>query len=220
MQGATFKYPRPAVGQIFAVSALVFAAAALVLGSSHPFATSTFKALGAVYLLVAGVYYFMSVYRLHEILERATDGQHPVKPWPAALFGLVPFYNLYWLFKWTGEIELLMNAVKKEERFDQNRPGLLMFGGYLLGIFVPGLSQIVGFAVLGHLTGRLKAILAAYPLPLSDCEPEPFAPRIGVLSAAAGSILLTVLLFSMMNSATAELKAAVVNLPAAAGKTQ
>ena len=218
MQDETFKYPRPAVGQIFAVSSLFFAAAAMALSQVYKSAVPTLKTLSAVYALVAGTYYLISVHRIHRILEQATDGRYPVRPWPAVLFGLVPFYNLYWLFRWTGQIALFMNGLKKEKLIDQNRYGLAMFAGYLLGVFIPGFSQIVAFAVLGNITGHLKPLLDGQALPVETGDEE-FDPKTGVIVAIGGSIFMIAIISSVMTQASKELNAPPANPAASVQKS-
>jgi hypothetical protein len=59
----------------------------------------------AVFFIIAGwAYWLYCVHRVHEVMAQVTDGDHPVSPNRAAWFHLIPIYNLYWVFKWTGEI--------------------------------------------------------------------------------------------------------------------
>ena len=202
MPDNTFKYPRAAIGYIFAVSSLVFWLAALVVGAKHTLIFPTLRMLSAVYVMVAGVYYLMSLYRLHEILGQATNRRYPVSPVQAVVSTLIPFYNIYWLFKWSGEMSLFMNGIKKEERFKPDRYGFFLFFGYLSGIIVPGLSQIVSFFVMGNIMGHLQNILAAHTLPLENQETAKYDAKVAMIMAWVGSILLIAVVFVIFAKTT------------------
>jgi hypothetical protein len=59
----------------------------------------------------AGAFYWQfSIYRIHKALRRVTNGSYPISPSRAILFGLIPVFNLYWLFRWTSELTRFVNS--------------------------------------------------------------------------------------------------------------
>ncbi len=66
--------------------------------------------LGLGLIGLPGVFYWMfCIYRFHKILRELTQGVIQFLPGEAALKHFIPFYNLYWLFKWPGELSNYLN---------------------------------------------------------------------------------------------------------------
>ena len=55
-------------------------------------------------VLTGWAYWLHGIRRLHDVMAKATDGRHPVSPKRAVWPHLIPFYNLYWAFRWPEEI--------------------------------------------------------------------------------------------------------------------
>jgi hypothetical protein len=72
------------------------------------------------------VYWMFCVHRIHKILAEMTGGRYPISPLEAALKHLIPFYNLYWVFKWPGEFSDYVNS----------RGRVKMISGSLIGLML------------------------------------------------------------------------------------
>jgi len=127
--------PRAWIGYLFAATFLVAEIVEVVL---DPTAADE-PSLSLIAIGLAGwAYWFFCVYRIHVVLRAATDGRHPITPGAAVGFHFIPFYNLYWLFKWPNAIADFIGA---------RRPG-------------KGVPGVVGFFLLcGSLLGRLDGAL-------------------------------------------------------------
>ena len=112
----------------------IFAAAA------GPGAAAALRLSGTLLYWAAVVYFFMAVHRIHKILRAATNGKYPISPARAVGFSFIPFYNLYWMFKWPGETALFLNHVTHEERLKKDRWGWLLLLASLISGLLPGLS--------------------------------------------------------------------------------
>lgn len=91
--------------------------------------TPTLLVIGALLLWLG------AVFQLHQAIQEATLGLHPIKSWQAALFQLIPFFNLYWFFRWPLAIG---------ETVEWTSDTKIASGGFI-GIFV-----LFGFGMLGH----------------------------------------------------------------------
>lgn len=190
MQDAPFKYPRAAVGHIFAVASLVSGAAAWITGARHVYVTPTLRVMSLAYGFIAWAYFVWAVYRIHRILRQATNQKYPVKPLRALGLQLVPFYSFYWSFKWTGEIAHFLNHLRRDSRFPLDRWGWVLLLAVFPGILVPGVPQILGFAVIGKIVSRTQITLAAHTLPIESYEKENYRS----VPAVAASWVLSVLM--------------------------
>ncbi len=213
MQDVPFKYPRAAVGYIFGVSALVFGVAGWIVGRGHELITPTLELLALVYGVIAAAYFLLSVYNMHRILQQATNRKYPVGPLKAAGLNLIPFYNLYWSFKWTGEIASFLNRVKREDRFGIDRCGWALLFGFFPGCLIPGLPQIVGFYVIGYLVKHLEITLAAHTLPIESYEKESYKSMAGAAAASIVSVFVLLLVGIVVSGAFIKGRsAAIINL--------
>ena len=59
---------------------------------------------------VARVYWFVCIYRYHKILAAIPRYVHPISPGKAVGYHFIPFYNLFWIFKWPEAIAEFVNA--------------------------------------------------------------------------------------------------------------
>jgi hypothetical protein len=68
-----------------------------------------FLAWGILLSLIGLVYWCICLYKIHKAIFVVADNCYPISPGRAVGFGFVPIYNLYWIFKWSGEV---INFVK------------------------------------------------------------------------------------------------------------
>lgn len=84
-------------------------------------------------ILLAGSFFY-SIYYLHKIIRKYTDNKYPISPIKAVLLNLVPLFNIYWFFKWTNEISLLVNSQNKQAKLPKWISGIIMTIALLIAI--------------------------------------------------------------------------------------
>ncbi len=72
------------------------------------------------------IYWYFCVYRIHKVLAELSDKQYEISPAAAVGYHFIPFYNLYWIFKWPMT---LANFIK-------NRQMVRILPGFLIGVFL------------------------------------------------------------------------------------
>jgi hypothetical protein len=147
--------PRTWIGYFFAAAFLVAEIVEVVL---DPTAADEFS-LPLVAIGLAGwAYWFFCVYRIHAVLRAATDGRYPITPGTAVGFHFIPFYNLYWVFKWPNGIADFIGA----RRPGKGVPGVVGFFllcGSFLGRLDGALGMVVIFSTGVYITHSLDAAL-------------------------------------------------------------
>src|SRR6202140_4678886 len=59
---------------------------------------------------VGGVYWLVCAYGYYVVMAQVPGWKHPISPARAVGFHFIPFYNLYWVFKWPREIAKFVNG--------------------------------------------------------------------------------------------------------------
>jgi hypothetical protein len=105
---------------------------------------------------VTRVYWFVCVYQYHKILAAVPNYVHPISPGKAVGFHFIPFYNVYWIFRWPTAIAAFVN----------DRLGAPLMRGWVVGIAMifstlcqTFLDAAFGAALLFLATGYLAAFL-------------------------------------------------------------
>jgi hypothetical protein len=109
--------------------------------------------------------------------------RHPISPARAVGFHFIPFYNLYWIFKWPQPIAEFVNSRlgrSTSESFPKlfMRPqaiGLAVLLALIVRVFIdPGLGLILLFMAASYLSASLRRALAE-PAPWQAAAgPPPF----------------------------------------------
>ncbi len=103
---------------------------------------------------ILGYFYFMyTVYDLHKFLNSISKVDYPITPKQAAFKHLIPFYNFYWVVKWTNTINMHFYEVDKKKRI--NKYGLILLATYFIERFDGGISILIRHFVLWRLGKRL-----------------------------------------------------------------
>ena len=110
--------------------------------------------------VAAWLYWLYCVYQLHWLMALATDGLHPITAFTALIGHLIPFYNLYWVFRWPNAIATAVNKRLTSHPMRKNLVGVLV----LVGIAArwklsPALGTVVLFAAGTYMNGKLAATL-------------------------------------------------------------
>ena len=114
---------------------------------------------------VGGVYWFVCIYRYHVILALVPAWKHPISPARALGFHFIPFYNLYWVFKWPKEIARFVNFRMRANVMRPTPVGVAVLGALILRIFDPGFGLILLFFPLSYVSECIRRALAATAFP-------------------------------------------------------
>jgi hypothetical protein len=113
---------------------------------------------------VGGVYWFVCVHRYHVILANVPGWKHPISPARAVGFHFIPFYNLYWIFKWPQEIARFVNLRLHAQVMKPVAVGLAVLGALVLRVFEPGFGLILLFFPMSYISECLRRALAVPPV--------------------------------------------------------
>lgn len=163
-------WPKIKIGYITGGITVVLFAILYILRPNESVEFTPLSLTVAVFMVIAMaigvIYWFMSVYRLHHILAEVTGGKYPVTPGKAIGYQFIPFFNVYWIFKWTGEVAAFVEHTEGRDVLGKNRQGWLLLGGGLVGRIFTGAFQLIAFAVLAHQCSAVKNALEGKTLPV------------------------------------------------------
>ena len=120
-----------------------------------------------------GFYWLYCIYRLHWAMAQATDGLYPITGFSAVIGHFIPFYNLYWVFKWPSQIAAAVNPRLASGHIPRALPGLLTLAGMLArGMVGGGLGLGILFAMGVYLNRRIAATLRPAAGRSADAHPN------------------------------------------------
>ena len=119
------------------------------------------------------IYWMFCVHRLHKILAEMTRGRYPNAPLETALKHLIPFYNLYWIFKWPGEFSDYLNRRGRVQIISGAALGVLLLLGLLIFRLFDG---AIGMAWLFGVTMFMSSKLKAHVKALKGITPDQLPP--------------------------------------------
>ena len=141
-KGPVWPLPKIWIGFAFA---FVFLVAEVVDGAADGHSPDT--QLG---ILVVGLFYWLTcVQRFHTILNQisprvARASMYPITPRQAVGFHFIPFYNLFWLFKWP----MVLSRYLRENTSVRIVPGWLLGLLSLMGLLLRSVDGFVGLSVM------------------------------------------------------------------------
>ena len=126
---------------------------------------------GGLFLLISiggWLYWLYCVYKYHDVMSRIQGYDHPISSGRAVGMHWIPFYNLYWVFKWPREIATFVNwRMQSPRAMNGNIVGLLVLVGFLL-LRVDGfLGFLVLFSAGTYISRRIRKACLAPPVPKS-----------------------------------------------------
>lgn len=125
------------------------------------------------------IYWMFCVHRLHKILAEMTHRRYPNTPLETALKHLIPFYNLYWIFKWPGEFSDYLNRRGRVKIISGAGLGVMLLLGLIIFRLIDGaIGMTCLFAVTMYMSSRLKAHVNALKGITPDQLPPLPDPRI------------------------------------------
>jgi hypothetical protein len=113
---------------------------------------------------VGGVYWFVCIHRYHVILANVPGWKHPISPARAVGFHFIPFYNLYWVFKWPEEIATFVNTRLHAKVMKPVAVGIAVLGALVLRVLDPGFGLILLFFPMSYISECLRRAFAAPPV--------------------------------------------------------
>ncbi len=150
------KLPTIWIGYLLGVATIV---AELVAVALHPELAKE-GGIAPLYLFlvsfVGGVYWLVCIYGIHVALKFAPGWQHPISPARAVGFHFIPFYNLYWIFRWPKEIAVFVNQRLQTKAMKPVAVGLAILAALVLRIFDPGFGLILLFLPLSYVSECLR----------------------------------------------------------------
>jgi Domain of unknown function (DUF4328) len=118
-----------------------------------------------LYLFLASfvgiVYWLVCVHQVHVVLSRVAGWSHPISPAKAVGFHFIPFYNLYWIFKWPREIATFVNGRVGQPIMKPVPVGIAVLGALILRILDPGFGLILLFFPMSYVSECLRRAFAA-----------------------------------------------------------
>ncbi len=122
-----------------------------------------FSILAFFIAIIAIVYWNICVYKIHKTLFIMADNCYPISPARAVGFGFIPFYNLYWMFKWPAEIIRFIKFRSNIKIWGPAVPGILLLISAIGSRFLGALFLIIDFVILAYLVKKLKQDLTVKP---------------------------------------------------------
>ncbi len=123
----------------------------------------------AVIIPAAGLAYWLyCVYRLHAVLRLIPGWNHPISPGRAVGFHLIPFYNVYWIFRWPLEVANFIEWKTGSKSMWGFDAGFIILVGWFLGhFFHPVWMLFLMFLAVEYVRRNLAAALRPSIVPQS-----------------------------------------------------
>jgi len=120
---------------------------------------------------VGGIFWLACIYRIHAVLARVPGWKHPISPARAAGFHFIPFYSLYWIFKWPLEISRFVNGRLRRALMKPAIIGVAILLALVMHILDSGFGLILMFLPLSYVAQCVKQALAEPRQPVGDVPP-------------------------------------------------
>jgi hypothetical protein len=125
--------------------------------------TTVFSVAAVIAYLSGFIYWFRWVYRIHKVLAEASESKYPISPRKAVGYQFIPFYSLYWNFKWPNRIAAFVrensgNAV----RMSKGWIGLWLLFASFLGLIDKGLELVLLFSISAYLARKIRRAIAVH----------------------------------------------------------
>jgi hypothetical protein len=128
--------------------------------------TDTMGPLTLAASLLGSVYWFFCIHRFHKILGQLSpqvDGEptYPITPKQAVGYHFVPFYNLFWLFRWPGQLKDFLEKYFSIRLASAAGLGTILLLSMLIMRVVDGfIGLTLLFAVALYISRKLRQAIA------------------------------------------------------------
>ena len=102
------------------------------------------------------IYFLVCVYQIHKIINEMARGRYPISPGEAAAKHIIPFYNLYWLFKWPRELSDYINRQGRVGIISGSVLGLMLLLALLLRLFDGAIGLSFVYGVTMYISHKVK----------------------------------------------------------------
>jgi hypothetical protein len=166
------------IGFVFAFAFLVIEIVFVITTFEEENTTQLSLVLG-LFGLPGIIYWMFCVHRIHKILGELTRDGYPISPLEAALKHIIPFYNLYWVFKWPGEFSDYLNRRGHVRVISGSLLGLMLLLSLIVyRLFDGAIGMAALFGVTMFISSKLKAHVKAVKGITADQLPPLPDPKI------------------------------------------
>lgn len=111
-------------------------------------------------------YWLYCVFKFHDAVSSIPGYAHPITPARAVGMHFVPFYNLYWVFKWPAVLAGFVNWRMQSKSMKGWIPGLAVLTSILIFEQFDGfVGAMLLFACGWYISRNLRLAFAAPPVP-------------------------------------------------------
>ena len=143
------------------VAAGIFLVAETIEAIIDPNSTETVTPITLLISLAGYFYWLYCVYKMHKQISNHVN-DYPISPGKAVGFHFIPFFNLYWIFKWPSEIANLVNDRGPPKTMSRGWAGLFLLVGILVYRLIDGaLGLTIIFSVGVYLNRKIGWVLGA-----------------------------------------------------------
>lgn len=120
---------------------------------------STFTIILTLIGLSGGIYWLKCIYKIHKYLYTVSLGEYSISPNKAVGFLFIPFYSLYWVFKWSNEISNFLINRNSSKLLKKGWSGFFILIGLLIGRFIDGaIGMFIVFSAILNINNKIKTI--------------------------------------------------------------
>jgi len=120
-----------------------------------------FSIYATPFMVACLLYYIYMVRRIHDIVNRIAVDKYPITTSEALGYHLIPFFNIYWLFRWPSVLS----------KYVSNNSNVTMIPGFVVGIFLlisivvirlvdGAIGYLFLFATMAYVTTKVKKIIS------------------------------------------------------------
>jgi len=122
--------------------------------------------------LAAWIYWMVCLYRIHKIMNELSRNRYPYSPGEVVGKHFIPFYNVYWIFRWPSELANYINDRGRVRMISGNVIGTMI----LFGMFLRGLDAGIGFTALFGVLMYISNIITRHVEVLQGVSPDLLPP--------------------------------------------
>ena len=173
-QAESLKFPKLRGGYLLAslsfllliMSNIMIAVLNLKDWTANPVAV-VFTVSGFICGFVTWIYWFINVHRFHKIVSEVTQQSYPITPGRSVGYQFIPFFNIFWMFKWPSELAEFVNHIKGDKVINKWAPGWYFLLAGIVSRLLGALGLIIDFMVLSYLIKKTKAALNDTTFPIN-----------------------------------------------------
>jgi hypothetical protein len=156
--------------------------AAFIAEETLMFALDLDPEVGQLVLVLIGfagwIYWLCCVSRFHNILCEISRNHYPISGAEAAWKHFIPFYNLYWTFRWPSAMSDYLNRRERVKMVSGNLLGAVLLVSLFIARFFDGAIGLTGIFVIGmYISAKLRQHVELIRGSSPDMLPPPPDPN-------------------------------------------